>query len=160
MHAEDLSANATLRADVLAAVRAGLPTVAECAGMLYLCESVDGNAMVGAIPAVAAMGPRLTLGYRTAVAPGDSVLGVPGTRVTGHEFHRTTVTADAGTKTPAWLLDGTPDGFALDPAGTGRATLHASYLHTHWAGHPGLAARFAEAVHAYAAGPRSRWKAS
>jgi cobyrinic acid a,c-diamide synthase len=160
VHAEDLSANAALRASILAAIRAGLPTVAECAGMLYLCESVDGNEMVGAIPAVAAMGPRLTLGYRTAVAPGDSVLGVPGTRVTGHEFHRTTVTADAGAKTPAWLLDGTPDGFALDPAGTGRATLHASYLHTHWAGHPALAARFAEAVHAYAGAPRSTWKAS
>ena len=27
-------------------------------------------------------------------------------------------------------------------------TLHASYLHTHWAGHPHLAQRFADAVHA------------
>jgi cobyrinic acid a,c-diamide synthase len=70
--------------------------------------------------------------------------------VTGHEFHRTTVESDDRPGSPAWLLDGTSDGFALDPAGTGRATLHASYLHTHWAGHPQLAVRFAEAVHAYA----------
>ncbi|MDN5767721.1 MAG: hypothetical protein L0H78_18120 [Humibacillus sp.] len=28
--------------------------------------------------------------------------------------------------------------------------MHASYLHTHWAGYPHLAARFAEAVHAFA----------
>lgn len=153
VHAEELSANSVLREGIRRAVGAGLPTVAECAGMLYLSASVDGNEMVGAIPGVGSMGPRLTLGYRTAVAPSDSVLGVPGTRVTGHEFHRTTISADdadRSTGATAWLLDGTPDGFALDPAGTGRATLHASYLHTHWAGHPQLAVRFAEAVHAYA----------
>jgi cobyrinic acid a,c-diamide synthase len=40
-----------------------------------------------------------------------------------------------------------PAGFSADPAGTGRPTLHASYLHTHWAGHPVLAARFAAAAH-------------
>ena len=97
------------------------------------------------------------------MAPSDSVLGVPGTRATGHEFHRTTISADEtdrSTRSAAWLLDGTPDGFALDPAGTGRATLHASYLHTHWAGHPHLAARFADAVHAYAALAQSPRQAS
>jgi cobyrinic acid a,c-diamide synthase len=163
VHAEELTANSALREDIRRFVRAGLPTVAECAGMLYLSASVDGHEMVGVIPGAGSMGPRLTLGYRTAVAPGDSVLGVPGTRVTGHEFHRTTVSIDedAGpAHGAAWLLDGTPDGFALDPAGTGRATLHASYLHTHWAGHPHLAARFAEAVHAYAAAAGSARHAS
>ena len=54
-------------------------------------------------------------------------------------------------RTPAWLVDGEPVGFALDPAGLGTETLHASYLHLHWAGHPHLAQRFADAVHAYAA---------
>ena len=160
VHAEELSANSTLREDIRRSVLSGLPTVAECAGMLYLSASVDGSEMVGVIPAVASMGPRLTLGYRTAVAPSDSVLGVPGTRVTGHEFHRTTLSADDAGRSSAWLLDGTPDGFALDPARTGRATLHASYLHTHWAGHPQLAARFADAVHAYAATARSPRRAS
>ncbi|WP_246111068.1 cobyrinate a,c-diamide synthase [Terrabacter aerolatus] len=150
VHAEDLSANAGLRHDIREAVRAGLPTVAECAGLLYLCESVDGHEMVGAVPMVGTMGPRLTLGYRTAIAPASSVLGVAGTRVTGHEFHRTTVSGTQHPGPAAWLLDGTPDGVALDPAGTGRATVHASYLHTHWAGHPHLAGRFADAVHAYA----------
>ncbi len=160
VHAADLSANSVLRQDILAAVQAGLPTVAECAGMLYLSESVDGHDMVGVIPAVGSMGPRLTLGYRTGIAPSESVLGTHGTRVTGHEFHRTTVSGDGRASTAAWLLDGTPDGYALDPAGTGRATIHASYLHTHWAGHPRLAARFADAVHAYAGSAGSRRRAS
>lgn len=173
VHAAELTGNAALRRALRAAVAAGLPTVAECAGLLYLCASVDGHPMVGAIPAAAAMGPHLTLGYRTAVAASASFLGAPGTRVTGHEFHRTTVewrepsstTSTGGTggtggaggaaappPNAAWLLDGHPDGVALDPAGTGTPTLHASYLHTHWAGHPTLARRFADSVHAFAAG--------
>ncbi len=153
VHAEALAANTSLLGEVRDAVLGGLPTVAECAGLLYLCESIDGDRMAGVLPAVASMGPRLTMGYRSAVAPTASVVADPGRRVTGHEFHRTVVTADAGdvaTGEAAWLLDGQPEGFALDPAGTGRATLHASYLHTHWAGHPGLATRFAESVRAYA----------
>jgi cobyrinic acid a,c-diamide synthase len=168
VHAEQLSANSALRENIRRSVLAGLPTVAECAGMLYLCSSVEGSQMVGVVPGVGSMGPRLTLGYRTAVAPSDSVLGAAGTRVTGHEFHRTTLSpiqsptlsGDADGSPAGWLLDGTPDGVALDPAGTGRATLHASYLHTHWTGHPHLAARFADAVHAYAATARSSRQAS
>lgn len=155
VHAADLTGNSALRHSIREAVTAGLPTVAECAGLLYLCASVDGHPMVGAVPGRAAMGPRLTLGYRTAVAPSLSVLGPEGTRVTGHEFHRTTVEWTGGAE-PAWLLDGSPDGITLDPAGTGAPTLHASYLHAHWAGHPALARRFADAVHAFAARTAAR----
>jgi cobyrinic acid a,c-diamide synthase len=50
----------------------------------------------------------------------------------------------------AWLADGEPIGFSADPAGIGRQTLHASYVHLHWAGHPELAQRFANAVHHHA----------
>ena len=157
VHAPELAGNASMITSIRQAIAAGVPTVAECAGLLYLCRSVDGVPMVGAIDAEAAMSPRLTLGYRTAVADHDHLLGATGRRVTGHEFHRTTVTPSAG-ELPGWLLEGVADGFSLDPAGTGTPTLHASYLHTHWAGHPTLAARFADAVHAYAsarAGPTS-----
>ena len=65
VHAAELSANAALRAELRAAIAAGLPTVAECAGLLYLCRSVDGRPMVGAIPADATMTDRLTVRYRS-----------------------------------------------------------------------------------------------
>ena len=55
----------------------------------------------------------------------------------------------------AWLVNGEPIGFSADPAGIGRQTVHASYLHLHWAGYPELAQRFADAVHDHAAS-RSR----
>ncbi|WP_129977553.1 cobyrinate a,c-diamide synthase [Rhodococcus sp. Q1] len=138
VHAADLAANAPLRAHLRDAIAAGVPTVAECAGLLYLGRDVDGHEMVGALDASARMTPRLTLGYRTAIAPQDTLLAPAGSRVTGHEFHRTVIDSGAS---PAWLLDGRPDGVAT-------ATVHASYLHTHWAGHPELARRFSDAARA------------
>lgn len=141
VYAGDLAGNHRLRAEVRDAVGAGLPTVAECAGLLYLCRSLDGRPMVGALPADAAMTPRLSLGYRTAVVPADGLAGPAGTRLHGHEFHRTALTPSAGAS-PAFLLDGRADG-------VGSATLTASYLHLHWAGQPQLAQRFAAAARAF-----------
>ncbi|CUR57966.1 Hydrogenobyrinic acid a,c-diamide synthase (Glutamine-hydrolysing) /cobyrinate a,c-diamide synthase [metagenome] len=142
MHAAELGANERLRRDIRTAIQRGMPTVAECAGLLYLCESVRGPdgppiEMVGAIDAVAEMAPRLTLSYRTATTPTDNLLARAHEEVTGHEFHRTHLTR-APTGQAAWH----------HPHDEGIATpsLHASYLHTHWAGHPQLAARFVEAA--------------
>lgn len=151
MHAAELGANDRLRRDLRTAIARGLPTVAECAGLLYLCDSVQGPdgppvPMVGAIGATAEMAPRLTLAYRTATAPTDNLLARAGEVVTGHEFHRTHLTR-ATTGDAAWLMP--------DPAGVATSSLHASYLHTHWAGHPQLAARFVAAAAAYA-GPDLR----
>ncbi len=138
VYAAELSANAALRADVAAHAARGLPVAAECAGLLYLARELDGHPMCGVLDATAAMSPRLTLGYRAAVAPTDSVLAAAGTRVRGHEFHRTTATPGSGAA-PAWQWSGpagaTAEGFA-------QGSVHASYLHLHWAGSPQLAARF------------------
>ena len=147
VHAAALSTNRALLAEVRDAVRSGLPTVAECAGMLYLAESVGGHQFSGIVPTRAEMQTRLTLAYRDAQLATDSILGPAGARVRGHELHYTTVEPSAGAA-PAWNVDGVPEGFALDPSGAGRATVHASYLHVHWAGYPDLAVNFAEVVRA------------
>ena len=139
VHAADLAANTPLLAEIREAVRDGLPTVAECAGLLYLCRSLDGVPMAGVLDADAVMTGRLTLRYPVATGAADTLLTRVGEQVTGHEFHRTTVTPAVG-GAPPWSVEGEGVGFASE-------TLHASYLHTHWAGHPQLAARFAEAVH-------------
>ncbi|QVT77904.1 Hydrogenobyrinate a,c-diamide synthase [Nocardioides aquaticus] len=152
VHAADLTGNAAMRASLRAAVAAGVPTVAECAGLLYLCDALGGEPMVGAVAASAAMTERLTLRYPAATAPADSLLGRAGEEVTGHEFHRTHVDPVAG-DVAAWTVDGTDVGVATP-------TLHASYLHTHWAGHPQLAQRFADAAHAYAPAVEERAPAS
>ena len=151
-HTAALAGNTALLGEVREAVASGLPTVAECAGLLYLAHTLEDHRMVGSVPAQAAMHPRLTLRYRTGELPVDGLLGAAGTTVHAHEFHRTRtepVSLGAG----AWTVDGAAEGFALDPARTGRPTVHASYLHVHWAGTPSIAASFADAVHAYAASP-------
>ncbi len=140
VYAGQLAANRGLLAQLREAVRDGVPTVAECAGLLYLAETLDGEPMAGAVPAHARMTGRLTLRYPEAVSPCDTLLTRAGERVTGHEFHRTGLTPGACGDRPAWEIEDAPEGFASP-------TLHASYLHVHWAGHPRLAARFAEAVH-------------
>lgn len=142
-HAEGLSANTELRTDLAEHVRDGRPVHAECAGLLYLATELDGHPMVGAIDAVGRFGPRLTLGYRDAVALGESVMFGTGRRVTGHEFHRSTVEYVGGASSAWGWRDhaGRPavDGFAAGP-------LHASYLHTHPAGQPDAIHRFVAAA--------------
>lgn len=141
-HAAELSANAGLRAAVLALARSGAPVHAECGGLLYLAKSLDGVPMCGVLDADGSMTPRLTLGYRDAVAPHDSVLARAGARITGHEFHRTTLRAPAGAK-PAWQWRG----HDLKPVAEGYVFggVHASYLHTHPASAPDVITRFVRA---------------
>jgi cobyrinic acid a,c-diamide synthase len=155
-HAASLSANAGLRAQIAALAHAGAPVIAECAGLLYLTRSLDGHPMCGVLDATGAMTDRLTLGYRDAVAAAASPLADAGTRVRGHEFHRTAVRPGSGAD-PAWHW--TAAGNAVSE-GFARSRVHASYLHVHWAGVPGAADRITAAASAYrrertgAQGPR------
>ncbi|MEV6565313.1 cobyrinate a,c-diamide synthase [Streptomyces kronopolitis] len=147
VYAPDLSANAPLRAAVAALAASGAPVSAECAGLLYLSRSIDGKPMCGVLPAEARMTERLTLGYREAVALRDNALAAAGTRVRGHEFHRTVLEPGAGAD-PAWGLthpERRVEGFVS-------GGVHASYLHVHWAAEPSLAGRLVAGAARVAAG--------
>jgi cobyrinic acid a,c-diamide synthase len=140
VYAPELSANEQLRKAVAELARSGAPVAAECAGLLYLARSLDGRPMCGVLDADARMSGRLTLGYREAVAVSDSPLAAAGTRLRGHEFHRTVLEPGAG-PVPAWGMvrpERRVEGFV-------QQGVHASYLHTHWASRPGVAARFVAA---------------
>ncbi|MCM1942361.1 cobyrinate a,c-diamide synthase [Streptomyces sp. G3] len=139
VYAAELSANEPLRKSVAELALSGAPVAAECAGLLYLCRELDGLPMCGVLDAAARMSERLTLGYRDAVAVSDSALAGAGTRMRGHEFHRTVVEPGAGAA-PAWGMrapERRVEGFV-------ERGVHASYLHTHWAAEPGVARRFVE----------------
>ncbi|MEU0117807.1 cobyrinate a,c-diamide synthase [Streptomyces bobili] len=139
VYAAELSANEGLRKEIAALAESGAPVAAECAGLLYLCRELDGRPMCAVLDATARMTERLTLGYRDAVAVSDSVLTGAGTRMRGHEFHRTVVEPAAGAD-PAWGIlapEKRVEGFV-------ERGVHASYLHTHWASEPGVARRFVE----------------
>ncbi|MEV5830247.1 cobyrinate a,c-diamide synthase [Spirillospora sp. NPDC052242] len=139
VYAAELAANERLRAELAAFAGSGRPVYAECAGLLYLAQELDGAPMCGVLDGVkAAMAPRLTLGYRAAVAVADSVVARAGERVHGHEFHRT-VTDPVHGDTAAWQWS------TSGPAGFVQGDCVASYLHLHWAGSPRFASRLVHA---------------
>lgn len=95
LHAAELEANASFRADIAAKLAAGLPCYAECGGFIYLGRSLtyqnETHQMAGFFPFDFAMTDRLQhFGYMQAeIAAGTPLSGdVPGV-ITGHEFHYT-----------------------------------------------------------------------
>jgi cobyrinic acid a,c-diamide synthase len=99
-HMDALAANASLRAELRAAIEAGLPAYAECGGLMVLARSIEWNgrraAMAGALPADIVMHARpVGRGYVHLRETGDGPW--PG-RQTGdaaliraHEFHYSSV---------------------------------------------------------------------
>ncbi|MFG2822096.1 cobyrinate a,c-diamide synthase [Kitasatospora sp. NPDC048365] len=142
LYVGELSENAPLRTAIAELARSGAPVVAECAGLLYLGQELDGKPMCGVLDTAARMSGRLTLGYREAVALTDSPLAATGTRVRGHEFHRTVTDPGAGDH-PAWGWR-TPTGPVTE--GFTQGAVHASYLHLHWASTPHTATRLVRAA--------------
>jgi len=157
VHAGQLSANAPLRRAVQALAASGAPVVAECAGLLYLARTLDGQPMCGVIGTDARMTERLTLGYRAGEAASDSVLARSGEAVRGHEFHRTAAIPAHGPR-PAWRwAGGRAESTRLD--GHVQGNVIASYLHLHWASKPDAASRLvtaAQRVSAHSPGPAAR----
>jgi cobyrinic acid a,c-diamide synthase len=138
VHAAELSANERLRERVAALAARAAPVAAECAGLLYLARTLDERPMCGVLDVHATMTPKLTLGYRHAVAVSNSVLARTRDEVHAHEFHRTAAVPAAGDQSAWQIGSGTFEGHVV-------GSVIASYLHTHWAGHPATAARFTAA---------------
>ncbi len=107
MFAAQLGANSAARQAVKTKILAGMPTYAECGGLMYLCQQIttfEGQCfpMVGVLPTEARMGQRLTLGYRRAIAQRHSPSVRRGQPVWGHEFHRSYLTRPPSTPVLAW----------------------------------------------------------
>jgi cobyrinic acid a,c-diamide synthase len=144
--AATLASNAPMRASVAAALRAGMPAVAECGGAMYLGTAItteDGerHPMCGVLPYGTRMGARRSLGYRTASALRPSPLLRGGESVTGHEFHWSSADPAIEPGGAAWSVapGGVPEGHATP-------TLLASYIHLHLCGVPAAAARLVAAA--------------
>lgn len=99
LYAEQLAANTGMKASVKNAIKAGMPSVAECGGFMYLHETlVDQNgqrfAMCGVLPGKCEFKGRLIrFGYvslemdPTVGTAGASTFLEPGETIRGHEFH-------------------------------------------------------------------------
>lgn len=93
LHARELSENASMRESVATAIDAGVPTVAECGGFLYLHEQLEdqeGNAypQVGVVKGKGYKTGKLgRFGYITVTAQTDGLLACKGGSLRAHEFH-------------------------------------------------------------------------
>ncbi|MEG4070851.1 cobyrinate a,c-diamide synthase [Microcoleus sp. Pol11C2] len=145
--AQELSGNVLIRDAVRSAIFSGMPTYAECGGLMYLCDSIvdfDGNSWqgVGVLETSAAMGKRLTLGYREAVAVRDSLVLTALDEVWGHEFHRSHLTVEPSNPVYHSWRYGKRGEVEAVAEGWGVCQVHASYLHLHWGARPDIPARF------------------
>jgi cobyrinic acid a,c-diamide synthase len=143
--ARALAENSSAREAVRQAILSGMPTYAECGGLMYLCEKlVDFDkqtwSIVGILPATAAMGKQLTLGYRRATALEDSLLFRARETVWGHEFHRSQLTSQP--QQPLFETRGCWANSPIALEGWQSRQVQASYLHLHFGTEPAIPQRF------------------
>lgn len=159
MFAAQLAENRAARAAVRAAILAGLPTYAECGGLMYLGQTItdfQNHAweMVGVLPTATVMGKWLKLGYRQVTALADGVLCGQGAIAWGHEFHRSHLTVLP--QAPLFAVEVPAAQPSLLTEGFHQPNLHASYVHLHWGNTPQLPQRFLAHCQAFAsAGDRN-----
>lgn len=123
LHAQILSQAARWKASVLAAHAAGIPIVAECGGMMALCDTlVDQSGtnwpMAGVMPGAVVMQQRLTGIGPQGLATADGVLR-------GHSFHYSTLE----TREVAFTTTQRHPGGAAGEAVYRLGSLTASYFH-------------------------------
>ncbi|MBD2168192.1 cobyrinate a,c-diamide synthase, partial [Calothrix membranacea FACHB-236] len=134
--AQQLAENISARDAVKTAIMQGIPVIAECGGLMYLCEQIIDFAgeswpMVGILPTSATMDKRLTLGYRRAVALQDNLLVKTGKTVYGHEFHRSHLTLN--NPQPLWETYRYDCDENMGYEGwNSPINVYASYVHLHW----------------------------
>ena len=92
LHAEQLEANVSLRANIADAVAAGMPVYAECGGYMYLGKSLRTKerafSMCGALNGETRIDkPALTIGYRSLTTLGATPIDASGSALRAYEFH-------------------------------------------------------------------------
>ncbi|TCP55789.1 cobyrinic acid a,c-diamide synthase [Tumebacillus sp. BK434] len=149
--AAELAGHEAVRADLKRRIEAGLPTLAECGGYMYLCNTITDREgatyeMTGLVPGSVKMQSRLAaLGYREVTALGDTFLFAKGEQARGHEFHYSTL-AEEGEFPAAYFIKGLR-GEKAEGYCTGQ--LVAGYTHLYFPSNPKIAERFVEGAKRY-----------
>jgi cobyrinic acid a,c-diamide synthase len=153
LYAAQLAENVPMRAALKSAIESGMPTYAECGGLMSLAETfVDGAGvsypMLGVLPGFTRLTGQLKMGYREVVALQSTPLLGKGETARGHEFHYSEWIRPAGNDACAYAIqprrggESQPEGFAKD-------NLLASYVHLHFASNPHLARNFVSACRSF-----------
>jgi cobyrinic acid a,c-diamide synthase len=150
----ELEANTRLRASIRNAIEAGLPTYAECGGLMYLSRSLSWQGrqrdLVGVVPGDTVMHERpVGRGYSMLQPTGDDKWQERAT-IPAHEFHYSSLENLPTDSIYAYQvkrghgIDGQHDGYQLH-------NLLASYMHRRGSGALGWIGPFLKQAHAYKA---------
>jgi len=149
LYAAQLAENESMRAALKSAIESGIPTYAECGGLMSLAESYFDDAgieypMMGVLPGSTRLTGKLKMGYREVVGLESSPLLEKSQTARGHEFHYS-----------EWIRPEESNSFAYEiqprmggesqPEGFTKNNLLASYVHLHFASNPTLARNFVAA---------------
>jgi cobyrinic acid a,c-diamide synthase len=149
LFAAELADNLPGKQSLLEAIHKGLPTYAECGGLMVLCRELttfsgETYPMLNLFPVTVTMSKKLTLGYRGAIAQNSTFLWSKAEQAWGHEFHRSVLSATS--RDPIWHSQGLAHTAQPYPEGWHQPHIHASYLHQHWGITPHIATRFVHAA--------------
>jgi cobyrinic acid a,c-diamide synthase len=148
LYAGQLSANTDLKRSIAAQAAAGLPIYAECGGLMYLSREIEDleghrHPMAGVLPLKVRMLPRLkALGYREITLTASGLLGPPGTKARGHEFHYSEIAGELGDLPRLYKItarqgaEAAPEGYCIN-------NVLASYVHLHFGSNPEIARHLA-----------------
>jgi cobyrinic acid a,c-diamide synthase len=155
VHAAEFAANESMHASLRRAIADGIPTYAECGGLMALTEAIVDSAgrecpMLGVLPGRCVMADRVTLGYRRAESIAKSWLVPRGSIVPGHEFHYSRWIDRPAGLPPAYQLSSASRPGDSWTEGACAGNVIASYVHLHFGGSPELADRFVAACREYA----------
>ena len=156
LHAAALADNRSLRQEIRALSRAGMPIYGECGGFMYLCREMGDTAgsvfpMVGCLPyATRMLTRRKALGYREVTLTGDTLLGPAGRVLRGHEFHYSALVDEPEAADGIYRLTDRSGSEQAAEGFTAHRTL-GSYVHVHFGSCPAAAGHFVDACR--------RWRA-
>lgn len=132
--AQTLSANVSMRECIRHALEDDLPCYAECGGMMYLSQAIDGHEMVGFLPQRCRMTERLQhFGYVT-------VTDREGYVFPAHEFHHA-VAEGAEAKDHAFTIRKASRPEQAWLGGLTKKHTTAGFAHLHFLSHPELVRR-------------------
>jgi cobyrinic acid a,c-diamide synthase len=154
MFMTELEANSSLRMQIRAAIEAGLPTYAECGGLMYLSKSLNWQGqtrqMVGLVPGDTVMHERpVGRGYANLLPTGND-RWQESDSIPAHEFHYSSLENLPADSIYAYKvqrghgIDGQHDGYQLH-------NLLAGYVHRRGSGARGWIAPFLKQVRAHKA---------
>ena len=130
------------------------PVYAECGGMLLLGQELTdpegiAHPMASVLP-FSARSSTLQVGYRQLTPKRDGLLVRRNQTLTGHEFHRWELQTNRPATDGSVLWD--IKGWKVNPRseGWGDQTLHASWVHLHWASCSTICCRWRDALEAAA----------